>query len=400
MVDEQLSLSIGEQKGFRDYIDWLEHARATGTVSEALKQYYANDSEHLYRTAVDGDLIELPLMTDPDWIDLDGSLNDFVGNMTHDETRDHHDETIEGIAEEMYVRRRGVDDRGEPAFFRTRDVLWNNRTYRMTGFSDPDDVAIQLEHSDFYSYVSSQERLLRELHHVLQQADVDHPKEVRRCDLRTRLSLRNQQADSFDALTNWSNHFYNADAVCLLAVNRLGKPPEVYLVDRSWDVLHEPGATSVAPSGSLSGDSGLGPDFQQAVIRELVEELMGVSEAHHPDASRSNELEQRVWAHVVAGQITVHRTAFGLSLDSPRPTFAGLVFVRDSDVGEWMREQLQMNWEFKQLHRLELPLDGVPERMTGAQASTPGAFSFYEGLRRLEQFGIDTGVELEVLIEE
>ncbi len=392
MVRSQLKLSIEQQKALTSYLNWLDRARKTGAIDEALKQYYKGENS-LYRVSVNGDVVSLPILTKQNWVGLEGSLNDFVGGMEHSKTTSHHNETIEGVAQEMYVKQRRGGRNVEPEFFNTDSIIWNGSTYRIQNFHNKNDVSFTLNESDFYSYVSVQERLLRELHHTMQELNIEHPNEVHIERIESRLPRRNSIASSFDEIINWENYFHIAAPVCLLAVNRLGNSPEIFLVERSRDVLHEPESMSVAPAGEVTPDTGLGPDFQQAVVRELVEEFMGVPENHYRSVSDTNELERRVWAHVVAGQISIKRTGLAFSVDSPRPCFAGLVYVRDPDIGEWIKDKLQINWEFKRVAQHELPLKEVPSGMDTPSASTPGAFAFFEGLRSLEKMGVNTGLE-------
>lgn len=393
-MEDQIQLSHQQQRALRAYLDWFERARSNRAVEAALGEYY--DEEQFYTVTAAGETVSLPVMTREHWLGLDGSLNEFVGSISHERTTNHHEQTIRGVAEEMYVRRRGMNQRGEPAFFDVGDILWNGGTYRIRGLTDGSNASFDLGVSDFYSYVSHHERLLRHLHTRLQSEGAETPSDARQVVRGYDLPLRDDVAGDLDAILNWSDHFHKVGPVCLLAVERLGEPPVVYTVERTRDVLHEPETHSVAPAGELTPDAHTAADLQQSVIRELVEELLGVSKSRHSDASSTNELEQRIWSHVVAGQIEVERTAVGFTVDAPRPVLAGLVYVRDPSVGDWIRDELRTNWEIKRLNRVELPLDRLPTEMTGPKASRPGAFAFIEGLRRLEDRGVDTGLDIRV----
>lgn len=395
MTSRKLKVSIEEQKAMIEYLDWLDAARLNGVVKRGLLKYYEDDLDNFYTVKFNGEDVTLPVFTKKNWLDLDGGLNDYLNNVSHSRATNYHSETIAGIAQEMYVRKRGKEHWNEPAFFTLENVLWNGGASRVSGL-DEDNVSVSVEETDFYSYVSVQERLLREFHSALQSKSITQPQELDSVQFNGSTHHRDKIAASFEDVMDWDNHIHKVSPVCLLAIEQEGGGPIVYFVQRSLDVLHEPNAISTVPAGEVNPDSYSSVDFEQSIVREFVEELFGVTYERQPELGENSEIERRMRSHVSSGSISIERTSFGLVADAPRPCFSGLVYVSDPSVGQWIRHQLQTNWEISQLRRVELPLDGVPEVMKNRITSTPGLFTFIEGLRRLEKKGADTGLELEL----
>lgn len=393
MEERQLSFSYEQQRAFHDYLRWLEWAKDNGVVTNALLSYYRDSGAPLYRLMVNGREVVLPIMTRRDWVGLHGPMNRFIGTVSEDQYVDHDKEAIEGIAKEMYVRQNGTRRRGEPSFFDIGDVVWNGKTYRITDMDSHGSPVVDVQQSDFFSYLSKSEHLLRELHHVLQKENMTED-EALRTDLSHQLPSRNKYAKTFDDLTTWSNHVHKIGPACLLAIEQERGSPVIYYVHRSKNVLHEPNTVSVVPAGEADPDKDENADLEQTIVREMCEELLGIHSSVDPDRPGTEELMEQVNRHAEQGHISITRTGFGFTLGAPRPCFTGVVHVSDTELGQWMIDKIETNWEIDELHRLQLPLRDLPSEFVPPRVSPTGGMAFFEGLMALERDGVRTGLEI------
>lgn len=389
MDDRQLKVSPQQRRALTEYLDWHEKARSSGAISAALREYYSSDRDNVYSVVTSTKRVTLPILTKREWIDIDGEMSDFVDGVDGSERIYHHEKTVQGVAEETWVKRhRSADGRSEPAVFSLQDAVWNGRNYRITGVGD--DAKLEVGTSDYFTYVSHHERLLRNFHTKLQSHGVETPREAREVVQRETFAGRDAVAGDFDAITEYRQHVHTLNAVCLLAIETETGDTVVYTVERSEDVLHNPGTNSVAPACGLSPDDNERADPGVSALRELEEELLGGVQSETSGQTTREVAEELFGSPDV---VSVERTGLGFTMGAPRSVMAGLVHVTDEQVGRRLRRHMRKNWEIQKVQEHVLPFDdGIPSEMETNRASPSGLFSFLQGLQRLEEKGVETGV--------
>lgn len=397
-----LELSPEGQRLSKEHTEWLSKARSNGLIRRALLDYYADEFErggHGCVVNIGENTLRLPVLSRRDWVGLSGNLNDFVSSAGSQMRREHDPETLCRLAREQYIRDRNpVDGSVE---FPIKEYLWNDDIYYVSGTAS-DTASFELSRSDFYSYVSHGEGLLREFHDALRQTDEANVDDSTLEMAFDHVPRRDSCAASFDAITTWEEHIHKVGVVCLLVVKLREGEHRAFLIKRSNRVLQYPGTYSVAPGGELKPGGEYGPAPNQTVMRELGEELLGVDEAVPIPSSGGrgkdlNILRGRFLREIKNGKISISRTAFGIDVAAVKPIFSGLVYVSDPMAGAWVIERLDANWEVDVVAEFDLPADDTPAQMHPDLASPPGAFAFYAGLDALQtQFDVDIGVDVSV----
>lgn len=399
---EKIKITPEHQRAMKKYLDWFHDARRKGVPQNALLQYYEDDYEdYAYKVDVGGKTYAYPVFTKSEWIGLQGRLDNFVANRSSAKRQNHNPEAIRRIAREMYMRHNKPTDK--EVEFPISSVLWNGSSVCISGWGQNNhSVSFDVEKSDFFSYVSTGESMLRELYDELWEQNVSGVEDQDGIQQAIRnLSQRDRIAPSFSKFTRWTNHYHKAGSVCLLVLNRPDEGHDLFFTKRSPYVLQEPGLHSVTPGGELQADRIHDTSLNDLVIQELAEEVFSVPDEISgpvvPDDALDPEIvKQRLANAVDDDQIHIRRTGFAFDMLAVKPIVAGMVYISDPEVGEFIRESLTTNWEADKFKRIQLPRKNVPKEMHPNFASTSGAVAFYEGIRALErQFGVNPGMEVD-----
>lgn len=400
-MDETETVRIApvQQRAYAEYLDWLADARPRGVIRDALFEYYGDDIDtNAYTIEAGGDRWRYTVFTKSNWLGLDGGLNDFIGRTKSTAKTAHDDRRIKRLAREMYMRQ--YDPTDEVVEFPVKKLLWNGDSVCISGLAG--DASFEVERTDFYSYVSSGESMLRELYDALWDAGVTATTDADAIAAALdSLDQRDQQAGSFADYLMWADHVHKVGPVCQLVLTRPDGTHEAYYTKRSRYVLQAPGSYSVTPAGELQAESPNEASMRGKAIETLSEEVLGVPDEMSGGTRSGDTVRARLADAIRDGKIHISRTAFGFDMHAVKPIFAGLVYVSDPETSEWFRKRMETNWEADKLKRVALPLDDLPRDLHPNLASSAGALAFNEGMRALERkHGVDTGLEFEVATPE
>ncbi len=393
---EIVRLAPVQQRAYKEYLNWLRDVHPSGVVRNALFRYYEDDfDDYVYKIEVSGKEYPFTVFTKPEWVNLKGSLDEYIHSTKSTEKTSHRPKRIKRLAREMYMRQHAPSE--EMIEFPIKKLLWNGDSLCIS--NQAGKAEFQLEHTDFFSYASTGESMLRELYDALWEENVtsaDDEEGIGRAI--GQLDQRDKVASKFTDYISWPDHFHKAGPVCQLVIKLPDGTHEAYYTKRSHYVLQAPDTFSVTPAGELQADEASNASMNEKAIEELGEELLGVPD-EMTGAGGRGKMKQEVTTSKVTdavndGKIHLRRTAFGFDMNAVKPIFAGLVYVEDPELGQWMRGQMETNWEAAQLRSIDLPRQSVPKELHPDVASSSGALAFYEGMRTLErEFDVDTGLD-------
>lgn len=397
---ENVKIAPVQQKAYKEYLNWVRTVQPDGVIRQALFQYYQEDFDnYVYKLDISGNTHAYTVFTQPSWLDLDGDMDKFISSTKSTKKTNHNPNRIKRLAREMYMRQHPPTN--ETVEFPIGKLLWNGKSLCVSG-QEYDDARFQIEKSDFYSYVSSGESVLREFYDALWENDINETDSEKFEEAFSKLDQRNRLASSYSDFKLWADHYHKVGPVCQLVIKRPDGKHEAYFTKRSHFVLQAPDVHSVSPAGELQTDTVSESSMNQKVIDILGEEILGVPDEMSGSTlqekkSKQKAVNERVSNAIDNGGIHLRRTAFGFDMCAVKPIFAGLMYVSDPEVGEWMLEELNTGWEAESMKRIELPRPTIPNGMHPDAVSSAGAFAFFEGMRTLEhEFNVDTGLDFEL----
>lgn len=397
-MDERETVRIApvQQRAYAEYLDWVADARPRGVIRDALFEYYGDDIEaNAYSVETDSNRWRYTVFTKPKWLGLTGELDDYIGRTKSTKKTEHNDRRVKRLAREMYMRQH--EPSNEVVEFPVKKLLWNGDSLCVSGLVG-DDASFEVERTDFYSYVSTGESMLRELYDALWDAGITSPADGATIEAALdHLPQRDRLASTFADYTMWADHIHKVGPVCQLVLTRPDGTHEAYYTKRSQYVLQAPGSYSVTPAGELQAERPGDVSMQGRAIEILTEEVLGVPDEMSGGMKRGETVRVRLKNAIQDDEIHISRTAFGFDMHAVKPIFAGLVYVSNPETSEWFRRRMKTNWEADKLKRVSLPLDDLPRDLHPNLASSAGALAFYEGLRALERgHDVDTGIDFDI----
>lgn len=376
-----------------------EHARRRTSRSEvaaATLRYYSDpaDPARFYRAEVDGSVLQLTILTQPNW-----TTATVLGT---DRERARLLPTsapplrMERLEVEAAVRRLAEVELGET-------VLVNNPLFRLVAIdigSTGLDASFDL--TSFAAYALTADLLEEELAAVLATSTA-----AGRASLADAMPLRAAYLPSTASALGLTERVCVGGVVALTAIARqprAGQPDYLLLIqERSNAVLNVTGRLATIPKafhqpigepgGEVAPSLTLERELEEELLgREDLEQLMGergrrrVAPLHPGQAS-----DPLAWllARRTTTAFRTECTGFGINMVTGNYEFACLVVVDDEAWWNRFGHQVESNWEAHRVHCLSsLDSDGLGELALDPRWSNEGLFAFLQGLQRLAE--IDT----------
>lgn len=379
-----------------DFHRWLDTAirRNLGTV--AADEYYQSRAEtgrfDSYTVVVDGNRVQFPLYTTNGWREYEGDINDIIeGDVGTIESENREDLTM-AIANQLAYRN-GEDIRDNDVD--VRDYLWDGAVYTPVSGS-PDQPRFEMRETNYFSHLSTGERLAWELYESLYTEGVSANAERDALESAWEPSLpyRQRVAGSLEDGVGSETIHSLFGVASMVAIN----DGEGYQVPFLW---RDPQLTaSPAQYGLVGGLFDPNSDgLREQMLREVVEELLGGDEG---DAASSHPLGRQFVNALYDGRASLDYLRTAIDPKWMNHHVRLLFVIDDIELGRQILENYEINFETEHVKFVDVTSDSDwIRRMASVETLSPmAAPCVFDGMNRLvEEYGATSPVDFHIETE-
>lgn len=364
-----------------EYYAWWHDAESMGLPGQVASRYYqTHDSASLFTVTVGNREFSYPMLTMSKWIWPESESLSFQ----FDSTVSQKSVTDEALVSSISRMAFASDETYISTIEEAEEYVWNGEVYTPTNIEND---TITVGKSDFYSILSSQEPLIRELNFRLFKSGVmkDEDSTVTDDELApVQLPYRDDFASSLweiISLTHMEPLPIGGTYPMLLRTADGGY--ELLFSRRSTNVASWPEYVTVTPAGYFAPD---GIDDRLGVLNqffsEYCEELFGEQEG---SVTSQTERVQQAAELFDAGLAEFQVTGFGVEAVGLSFEVSGVFIVHNASVAAEMKESFDLNYEVDAVECVSLDdVERFMELLHPERITPPSAFAIVNALQYLK----------------
>lgn len=367
------------------YLQWRTQAEQTGLGWIAAREYYRcrHPQFDAYTASIDGDTHTYPLFTTDDWLTPETGL-DTVSLTINDESRtDINRDYIQSVVDRVTH----LTDTNPTI----SEHLWNGDIYALDSIN-PTSPALTLRQSDYFTALTTNERLSEELLQVLYTHGVPTDGTATECrDAIDKNTFPNRAETAATRNSFFTHSDYSAVGLGALTAVETGDDVLFPVFQRGEQLPVDATLYNIPPAGTLSpGELGDERSLRQFLLTELGEELFG-SEGE----VGSTELTTRVRDQISTGDVYLDYLGVGVDMYRTNTHLRSLLYVDDATLGERVIADAESNWEGGDIEWVSIrDTPRLKEFLQPNRLPPEHAMNVIEGVRRLSAEYDVSGVPL------
>jgi transcriptional regulator with XRE-family HTH domain len=368
-----------------------QHAAVTrADLAAAVTNYYGPppDGYAMYAADIDGEPLDLSILTTPAWTGTATTLEIGAGQSTF-----RQPDPAQAIQLDEATRRAAIARLATAELADT--VMVNNPTYRLTNIDlNHDHLAATFTLSDFATFAFTTDLIDAELLNAVASHHTQPPPDA--------LPLRARHLPDIGTALDLESRHCGGGTLALVAIARpaTNNRPADYIIlvqERSGQVLNVTGKLAVIPKAFHQPitDPAEEADLATNLLRELEEELLGrqdLEQLGQNNWRQADPLHHQHRSEPLAALLNqpdalrMELTGYGINLTTGNYELACLIVIDDETWWTNWGHLVEANWEAMRIHRYSTHDTQSLTRLAHDQRwSNEGLFAYLEGLRRLNQ---------------
>lgn len=376
-----------------EYYAWWHDAESMGLPGQVASKYYLTHDPDAVFTATVGDMdFTYSILTMPQWLWPETQSLSFDFDDESSQTAVTDEALVSSISRMAFAS----DETYISTIEEAEEYVWNGEVYTPTRI---ENGTVTVGKSDFYSLLSSQEPLIRELNFRLFQNGVSKTSDEPLTDAElapVQLPYRDEFAESlWDIVSLTHTEPLPIGGTYPMLLRTADGGYELLFSRRSTNVASWPEYVTVTPAGYFAPD---GIDDRLGVLNqffsEYCEELFGESEG---SVTSQTERVQQAAELFDAGLAEFQVTGFGVEAVGLSFEVSGVFIVHNASVAAEMKDSFDLNYEVDAVECVSLDnIERFTELMNPERITPPSAFAVVNALQYLEST-LDDDVELAML---